>query len=183
MMGYAFEVFRNQYPVVVFFVQHLAYNRGLKAAGDSPTACKAFWTATMDGHLKIATMAWCNVFGSRKENMHWAKTPTGDIVPQAQQDFRHRVLSKTGFTQEQWETYHKQMLDFRDKYVAHFDILEPFDGPVPLFDSALHVAYAYQEWIRELIRPALLNQPTLSSLYEQCKAEASIAATNTIDAC
>ena len=105
--------------------------------------------------------------------MHWAKTPTGDIVQQALQDFRHRRLSKTGFTQEQWETYHKKMLDFRDKYVAHFDIRKPFDEPVPLFDPALQVAYTYQEWVRELIRPALPNQSTLSSLYAQCKAEAS----------
>ena len=139
VIGYTFEVFRNQYPAVVFSVQHLAYNRGLKAAGDSPTDCKAFWTATMDGHLKIATIAWCNVFGSHKEDVHWTKTPSGDIVQEAQENFRHRVLSKTGFTQEEWETYHKKMLDFRDKYVAHFDIWKPFDGPVPLFDPARDV--------------------------------------------
>ena len=172
MIKYTFEVFRNQYPAVVSFVQHLAYHRGLQAAGDSPMDCKTFWTATSDSHLKIATIAWCNVFGSHKEDMHWAKTPTGDIVHQAQKDFRHMVLSKTGFTQEQWESYRKKMLGFRDKYVAHFDIGKPFDGPVPLFDPALQVVYAYQEWVRELMRPILLNQSTLISLYEQCKSEA-----------
>lgn len=172
-MGYTFEVFRNQYPTVVFFVQHLAYNRGLKAAGESLPNCKAFWTATIDGHLKMATIAWCKVFGSSTEDMHWTKTPTGEIVQQAQQNFRHRVLSRTGFTQEKWVAYHKGMLDFRNKYVAHFDIHNPFNGPVPCFNPALQVACAYQKWVMELIRPALLNQPTLRSLYEQCMAEAS----------
>jgi hypothetical protein len=43
------------------------------------------------------------------------------------------------------------MMDFRDKYGAHFDIWNRFDGPVPLFDPALQVAYTYQEWVRELI--------------------------------
>jgi len=172
-MEYTFEVFRNQYPAVVSFVQHLAYNRGLQTIGNSSTDHKAFWTATMDSHLKIATMAWCNVFGSRKEDMHWTKIPTGDIVQQAQQDFRHLVLSKIFFTQEQWENYHKEILDFRNKFVAHFDIWKPLGGPVPLFDPALQVACAYQEWIRELIRPVSLNQPTFSSIYKQCKLEAS----------
>ena len=65
------------------------------------------------------------------------------------------------------------MRAFRDKYVAHFDLANRFTDPVPYFEPALQVAYAYQEWARELIKPVLLNQPMLSSLYEQCKAKAS----------
>jgi hypothetical protein len=116
-------------------------------------------------------VAWCNVFGSYKEDLHWTKTPTDNTAKQAIQDFRHRVLSKTGFTQEQWKTYHKEMLDFRDKYVAHLDLHRPFNKSIPCFDLALQVAYAYQEWARELIRPVLLNQPTFRSQYEQWEAE------------
>ncbi len=172
-MEYNVEVFSRQYLVVVFFVQHLAYYRGLKAAWASLTDHREFWASTVDGHLKLATVAWCNVFGSRKEDMHWTKTPTGNSVQQASQDFRHRLLSKIGFTQEQWETYHKEMLAFRDKYVAHLDLCNPFNEPVPSFDPALQVAYAYQEWARELIKPVLLNQLTLVSQYEEWEAEAS----------
>ena len=134
---------------------------------------KAFWASTTNSHLKLATLAWCNIFGSRAEDLHWTKTPAGVIVLQAQQDFRHMVLAKTGFAKEQWDAYRKEMVELRGKYVAHRDLYEPFDRPLPRFDPALQVAYAYQEWVRELIRPVSLNQPTLSSLYEQCKAEAS----------
>ena len=172
-MAYTFEVFSHQYPVVVFFMQHLGYYRGLQGRTASLMGHREFWASTTNGHLKLATLAWCNIFGSRAEDLHWTKTPAGDIVPQAQQDFRNMVLAKTGFTKEQWEAYRKEMVDLRGKYVAHLDLYEPFDRPLPLFDPALQVAYAYQEWVRELIRPILLNQPTLSSLYEQCRAEAS----------
>jgi len=172
-MQYNVEVFNHQYSVVVAFVQRLAYYRGLTAVWNGQTTPSEFWAATVDDYLKLATVAWCNVFGSRKEALHWTQTPTCDILQQASQDFHHRLLSKTGFTQQQWETYHKEMRAFRDKYVAHFDLANRFTDPVPYFDPALQVAYAYQEWSRELIKPVLLNQPTLSSLYEQCKAKAS----------
>jgi hypothetical protein len=65
------------------------------------------------------------------------------------------------------------MLDFRGKYVAHIDLRDPFKAPIPHFEPALHVAYTYQEWVRELISPVVMSQQTLSSQYELCKAEAS----------
>jgi hypothetical protein len=172
-MEYNLEVFSRQYPVIFFFVQHLAYFQGLKATVDRITDHKEFWTATVDGHLKLATIAWCKVFGSRKEDIHWAKTPTGNIPKQAKDDFRHRVLSHTGFTHEQWEIYHTKMLAFRDKYVAHFELNNPFNEPVPCFDPALQIAYAYEDWARELTTSVIWGQPTLSSVYEKCQAEAS----------
>jgi len=173
-MEYRVEVFNHQYPVVVAFVQHLGYSRGLTAVR---TDASGFWAATAPGHLKLATVAWCIVFGSREEDLHWTKTPSCATLQLASQDFRQRLLSKTGLTKEQWETYHGHMRAFRDKYVAHFDFSNQFTDPVPSFDPALQVACAYQEWARELIKPVLLNQQTLSSLYEQWKTEASSVVT------
>jgi hypothetical protein len=171
-MAYNRQVFEHQYPTVNFFVQRLAYYRGLSDAMENLTGHREFWVSTVDGHLKLATTAWCTVFGVYNEDLHWTKTPTGNNVEIAKQDFLDRLLSKTGFTPEQWQTYHKEMLTFRNKYVIHFDLSQKFSAPVPYFDPALQVAYSYQEWVRELISPVLLGQPTLSSLYEQCRAAA-----------
>jgi hypothetical protein len=143
-MTYNEEVFNRQYPTVVFFVQHLAYYKGLKIASDRITDHKVFWASTTDSHLKLATIAWCNVFGSHKEDMHWTKTLAGKTVQQAYDDFYFRVLAKTGFSQPEWEDYHRAMLTFRDKYVAHVDLQNLFKGPVPHFDPALLVAYTYR---------------------------------------
>jgi hypothetical protein len=174
-MGYKKELFDHQYPVVVFFVQHIAYYRGLRTVYNDITQHREFWRSTCNGHLELATLAWCNVFGSYKEDMHWTKTPAGKMAEEARKDFRDRVLCETGLTQEQWERYHQEMLDFRDKSVAHLDLRDPFDEPIPRFDTALHVANAYQEWARDLIKPVLLNQPTLISQYEHWEADARSA--------
>lgn len=171
-MGYNVEVFSRQYPGVVFFVQNLAYYAGLFAIYGSITDRRDFWRSTCDAHLGLATIQWCNVFGSDREDMHWKKTAT---EPQAREAFRCKVLSQTGFTQAQWETYHTEMLEFRGKFVAHLDLCSPFIGPIPYFDPALRVAYAYHDWVKELIRPVYLSLPTLKSRYEQWEAEARAA--------
>jgi len=67
-------------------------------------------------------------------------------------------------------------VDFRNKFVAHFDLrtrFEPVPVPLPKFDPALQVAYAYQEWVSELDSRYSFRHPTLSCIYEQYKAEAS----------
>jgi hypothetical protein len=171
-MEYNLEVFSRQYPVVFFFVQHLAYFRRLRAVSDKITDHKRLWASTTDGHLKLAAIAWCKVFGSRKEDTHWAKNPNGSIPRQTKDEFRRRVVSVTGLTHEQWEIYHIKMLAFRYKFVAHFDLTSPFNEPVPSFDPALQAAYAFQEWVRDLIQPVLLNQDAFSLKYEEWKAEA-----------
>jgi hypothetical protein len=171
-MNYNEEVFNRQYPVVVFFVQHIAYYRGLRTTYDDIMKHRDFWRSTCDAHLELATVAWCKVFGSHKEDMHWTKTPTGNMAEQACKNFRDRVLSESGLTREQWDRYHQEMLEFRDKYVAHLDLHDPFNEAIPHFDTALQVANAYQEWASDLIKPVALNQPTLMSQYERWEAEA-----------
>ena len=172
-MKHSDEIFSQQYPVVLRFVQHLAYYRGLTAVQAGHADAGGFWQATTAGHLKLATVTWSKVFGSRREDLHWTNTPICAALDEATQDFRDRLLSKTGLTKELWEAYHDEMRAFRDRYVAHFDLSNPFTGAVPSFDLALQVACEYQEWVRELIKPVLLNQPTLRSLYERWRVEAS----------
>ena len=173
-LGYDAAMLSHQYPVVVFFVQHIAYYRGLHARFGEITAHRDFWRSTCDAHLKLATVSWCNVFGSYKEDLHWTKTPSAEVADQAKDEFRQLILCHTGLTQETWQAYHTSMLEFRDKYVAHLD-LPPLAQPVPNFDPAIQTAYAYQEWARKLIRPVLLNQPTLESVYARWENEARSA--------
>jgi hypothetical protein len=171
-LRYDAAMFARQYPVVVFFVQHIAYYRGLHSKFAEIAAHRDFWRSTCDAHLKLATISWCNVFGSDNEDLHWRKTPAADAADQAIQDFRQRILAHTGFTSETWQVYHKSLLDFRNTYVGHLDVLTPFFQSVPNFDPAIQTAFAYQEWLRGLTSPALLKQPALSALYAGWEREA-----------
>ncbi|HEX2277622.1 MAG TPA: hypothetical protein VHN13_10910 [Candidatus Tectomicrobia bacterium] len=108
-----------------------------------------------------------------RKHIHWAKTPTGSVPKPAKDDFRQRVFAKTGLTPGQWATYQTRILAFRDQSVAHPDVGNPIADPVPEFGPALRVAYAYQQWVGDLIKPVGLHQEALSALYERCRGDAS----------
>lgn len=56
------------------------------------------------------------------------------------------------------------MCDFRNKYVAHYEM--DFSQPVPDFDIALRIAYAYDKWIRDIIHPDVYGRPKLKEEFE-----------------
>ena len=141
-----------------------------------------FWEATASAHLGHATVEWCKVFGSYGEETHWNNRVTNDAGKQAIKDFRRRIEAKTGLKKPEWQAYHQTMVELRGKVVAPCDLSEPFRGTTPVFDVALKVAYAYQEWIAPLFREALLEQSLpevwaeppyiFTTQYELWKAEA-----------
>jgi hypothetical protein len=167
------EIFSRQIPIVGLFVQQLAYYRGLYSALDAIPAYRDFWSCTLNNHLKQATVDWCKVFGSPKEDIQWAKTPTGDTEIKARQDFLRRIVLITGLSQEGREDYQKKLLALRDKYVAHLDLKKPLEAPMPVFDIALQVADVYREWVRQVIKPVLMSSRPFSADYDMWKTEAS----------
>lgn len=60
------------------------------------------------------------------------------------------------------------MTDFRNKYAAH---REPYTKPVPNFDIALNVVYYYDEWVRQVISPDVLDGPPLKAVTADLEDE------------
>jgi hypothetical protein len=54
------------------------------------------------------------------------------------------------------------MRSFRDKYAAHRQL--GFNQPVPVFDRALEAAFCYEEWVREVIQPDVVDRLPLRQL-------------------
>jgi hypothetical protein len=167
------EVLTPQYILISVFVHHHAYYKSLSALSSRIKDNNSFWESMILAYRELAVIEWCKVFGSRKENLHWTKTPIGKTAEQAREDFRCRLLSKTGFNQEQWEIYHRDMLIFRDKFVAHLDMNGVMQVGLQDLDPALQVAYVYEEWAKA-IEPALRERDSLRSRHEEWKAEASL---------
>ncbi len=165
-MKYASDIFSNQFPIVASFVQHIAYYRVGKLVYNRLSMESPFWCATIDAHLKAATTQWCKVFGSNGCNAtHWKKTATLD-VEKAKTSFRLR-LQNEGLLWANWEKYHNAMLAFRNKYVAHTEL--GFLMPVPNFDIALKVAYVYDDWVRDLIKPHIFLEFSLKEHFDNWK--------------
>ena len=158
-MNYNQEVFKSQFPIVKWFVYHLIYYKALLNCYKDHQLQNEFWTLTIDAHLLRAAINWCMVFGSDESNLtHWKRLAVTELE-ECHKNFREGLFKATGLKQDTWQQYWKSMTDFRNKYAAHREL--PFTNPVPNFDTALAVAYYYDNWVRMIIYPDTFAEPTL----------------------
>jgi hypothetical protein len=158
-MKYKSAIFREQFPLVKFFLCHLTYYRELHHTYRESELKSPFWTFTIDAHLYGAVIYWCMVFGSEGCNRtHWKHLSDGD-VNRLRESFRESLFKHTNFNASTWEKYWREMVDFRNEYVAHRGL--SYKKPVPYLDPARDVAYVYDRWIRDVISPDVLEEPPL----------------------
>jgi hypothetical protein len=169
---YRKEVFREQLPLVDLFVRHLLHYRVVKSHLEGRRPQSPFWSDTCDAHLLQASIHWCMVFGSRGQNPAHLVRLTADQADELQASFRARVLASLRIDEAQWTSYWKEMTAFRNRYAAH---REPgIKQPVPRFDPALEAAFCYEEWVREVIRPDVVEGPTLRHLVREWKKSVTV---------
>jgi hypothetical protein len=163
-MQYKPEIFREQFPLVKYFVCHLTYYRELQREYSEIGLKSPFWTFTIDAHLSQAVIFWCMVFGSDDNPTHWKQLSDTD-AEHLRESFRQALFGQTRFTLSTWNTYWKEMVSFRNEYVAHHEL--SYRKPVPYLDRALEVAYVYDRWIREIISPDIFEEPPLEEFATQ----------------
>ncbi len=165
LMTYRKEVFVEQVRLIDCFARHLVHHRTIKAnlASDRPPSW--FWSDTCDAHLLQASIYWCMVFGSHGANETHLRHLVVEQADELQRSFRERLLAVLRITESEWRSYRDEVLAFRNKYAAH-RALGP-KPPVPTFDRALETAFCYDEWVREVIYPDLLDGPPLRKLVNE----------------
>lgn len=158
-MYYNVDVFCEQFPIVKRFLYHLTCYKELHRVYQDLDLKSEFWTHTIDAHLLQASILWCMVFGSDGCNpTHWKKLCDYDLTT-LQRSFREALFKRVSLTQETWDAYWKEMVEFRGGYAAHREL--SYSKPVPNFKLAQEVAYFYDEWIRGVIAPDILEEPPL----------------------
>jgi len=170
-MHYKQEVFTHQYSIVDRFIYHLTYYRTLNEGYTKRRMRNEFWYMTIEAHLFTATMNWCMIFGSDGCNpTHWKQLSLNEQERLAQ-SFREGLLQEIELDEKHWRRYWKSMINFRNKFVAHREL--HFSDPVPNFDTALAVAYYYDRWVRKIISPYTLGEPSLERFAMSLKESAT----------
>lgn len=164
-MRYKITVFRKQFPLVKWFTIHLLYYWELKAQ-ENNLRHGPFWAFTIDGHLSMACIYWCMVFGAQGSNpTHWKNLVRKADQQRLRDDFTKAVLGRTGFSESEWTEYWRQIVTFRDRYVVHRD---RFQNKVPHFAKALAVVYAYDSWVRTCF-PGIWEEPPFEEQEESTR--------------
>jgi hypothetical protein len=171
-MVYRKEVFVEQLPLVDCFARHLVHYRAVKSHLDDYRPRSPFWSDTCNAHLLQASIYWCMVFGSHGPNPTHLRHLAVNEADELQKSFRVHVLTALRIDEAEWKSYWVDMRSFRDKYAAH---REPgFNQPVPLFDRALEAAFCYEEWVREIIRPDVVDGPPLRQLVPEWEKSVTV---------
>lgn len=100
-----------------------------------------------------AVISWSMLFGNWGEQTHWKKFSEcfGETYPERVTELNaDRFAKATGLSPKQWMAVHKQLSDFRNKRLAHFDL----DATPPVstdhLDKLRLSALSYRQWLISL---------------------------------
>ena len=156
--SYDAELFCSFYPIMKDFVYHYISYQEIHNQMDSLPGDREFWVYTCDAHFKAAVISWTMIMGTDSNKTHWKKLFYDNCDRTAA--FKKYLKDAHSISESTWSTLHKDILRFRNEFVAHKTT--KFDYPVPSLKNGLIVLYALEEWIRIQIRPDYLEGEELS---------------------
>lgn len=98
-----------------------------------------FWANVHDNFLDICVLEWCKLFGDLANGKHcWRKVISNPEV------FYSGLLKELNMVDEEFKAFIKEMKDYRDKYIAHLDLVEELSMNYPRLDiTKQSVLYLY----------------------------------------
>ncbi|MGV1046633.1 MAG: hypothetical protein ACOYBN_15570 [Limnohabitans sp.] len=111
------------------------------------------WVSIRDMCYSEAIISWNQIFGTDSQQAHWKKLSKALPIPanaRLEPFGKAMVVRDLNISDGQWSQYHKDMLDFRNNRLAHFDCCIRHEHP-PNLKWALQSACLYREWLRDLL--------------------------------
>lgn len=102
--------------------RNFAIHRAIVNFNDPKLLQHDTWRILSNSSHDIAVIQWCSLFGSNKRNnpTHWSQTPRPWI--KGRHDFNEQILNPIGVSQSEWKAYHAQLLEYRNKNIAHIQV-------------------------------------------------------------
>ena len=126
------ESYNEIIDIVRNFIWQLMHHRALmKVIGEND---RGFWRLASSNSYDLTIIEWCKIFGSYSENTHWTK------IFHDENDFRDCIYRSVQMTKDQWDAYHHDLTDYRNKWIGHFNSeFKPDSHPdiEPAFKSIL----------------------------------------------
>jgi hypothetical protein len=136
----------NSDPKIIINYLHVncarsfAIYKTLYKYGDDDFFQNNFWRMVANSSQDTAVIQWCNLFGSSNDGnqTHWLNSGVSNISDR--DEFVEKILSKIPIAFTDWEGVHKQIVDYRNKNIAHIE-LDDWKRNVPQFDIAIDALF------------------------------------------
>ena len=166
------EKLNNFIEVLQEVISSVAIYKAMESIRDDSTR-PLILNNIIDYSAMIATIRISNFMGSDKEANHWKNvfdSPSHDVI-------RKDIFLKVFKTQNEYETYHENLIEFRNNYVTHYD-LSSDSGVVTYFSVAIEVAFQFFEFINNkyskdkgIIEYKRINHHQGQHFYDMCFKE------------
>ncbi len=103
-----------------------------------------FWIYINNNAIDMAILDWCHLFGSHSDQLHW-KRIIKDI-----DKFRGNLFKFLKISESTWRTYRENLKSYRDKNVAHIEVMPLVN--VPDLTFALDSVIFYYNEVKEEIK-------------------------------
>jgi hypothetical protein len=123
-----------------------------------------FWRAVNSNCLDISVLDWCKLFADKKGEYYWKNIVTDAV------SFKAGLLLHLGLNEEAFNQQVNSIREYRDKWVAHWDLNRV---PVaPVLEVPKKAVWFYQPYIskHELVGVAW----DINSAYEHFECEANV---------
>lgn len=124
------------------FIRELSYHRAMMPYTDNFRT--NIWIYTFNNFIDMAVLNWCHLFGNSNDDLHWLK------IIEDTDSFRDSLLQAVGVNFEDWKIYRNTIKDYRNKDVAHIEVLPK--GKVPEMDKAIIATSFYYSKVLEELR-------------------------------
>lgn len=120
------------------FVNNLALSGATREQMGRGRVLNNFWGQISRNAKDLAILDWCHAFGQKRDALYWSKVFPDD------DKFRDRLLSTIGVSLEAWEQFWNQMKKYRDKDLAHLELVNI--STIPAMGIAIHsMAFYFAE--------------------------------------
>jgi hypothetical protein len=156
------------------FMRNLAYYR-VGFSGEPRHPNRDFWVTVNGNFLDQVVLEWCKLLGDERADHHWMRIVSDKLK------FERELLQHLNMTAAAFQDYRNEMREYRDKFVAHLDLLR--EVVIPKFDSARASIEFYHAYVAgnevqqgDLSSPRLLptTDAELRQYYDQCATEARL---------
>ena len=149
------------------FVRQLSLHRAFD--GFQGKFRQNFWILINNNSINMAVLDWCHLFGSHSDELHWKKVVSNIS------EFRKNLYKHLETNETTWIVYRDNLKGYRDKNVAHIEIL-PLTN-IPDMTFALNSVYFYYgSVIKELKKKNVYSKypDNLTRYYEDCLKQTKV---------
>lgn len=113
------------------------------------------WISLADICYSDAVITWAQLFGTDSEDTHWKNfvAKLSSLPPDLKAFSSFLICEYLEIEKRDWESFHTQMVQTRNKRLAHIDRFHDL-GEFPGLDWAARSCYLYREWLLKLLDEA-----------------------------